>query len=461
MRAVALGMQFDHPGLYPRNPVGKGYLVLPDPVDGIELPNLEDPADMLTAERLIARKPALWYRQPLPWCFEWTVGLTFPRYLFMGVDAWFPSPDDSALPEVHRGFIPAHLRRQLEKDHDLAAGYRQEASLGMVLGTPLAGQPVTLTGMHPEEPIITFTVPPAPSIEIEVEGERAVVPPLLDQSGHLFPRKGNSPPSTVPEPRACNGYSFPEFTRTSPSQPASTTTLPSTTNRRLPFTIGYLPPRRRGRNQRRLASTPTEAPAMSSRNLKREPSESASPSEEGDSVFDNLLAAPPRPAWPEGHVIAVCTEERHPTLTGRIHVRCEDARGRVHESWVATLHGLSVRVSDRVLVLKLTNQSDPIVLGVVDGFSRRPELPELVAHVLEMKRDETMQVNAENGQPLLHITRNQQGPVIRLLQADTQVELPGRLCISARAIEMHARAGSVRIDASDDVEIVGEAIHLN
>jgi hypothetical protein len=178
-RTVALGMQFDHPGLYPRNPVGKGYLVSPDPVDGVELPNLEDPADLLTAERLATRKPELWYRQPLPWCFDWTVGLTFPRYLFMSVDAWVPPPDDSALPEVQRGFIPQELRRKLAKDHDLAAGYRQEASLGMVVGTPLSGQPIVLSGMHPEEPTISFTFPPAPSIEIEVEGERSVLPPLL------------------------------------------------------------------------------------------------------------------------------------------------------------------------------------------------------------------------------------------------------------------------------------------
>jgi hypothetical protein len=179
MRTVALGMQFDHPGLYPRNPVGKGYLVSPDPIDGVELPNLEDPADTLTAERLTTGKPELWYRQPLPWCFEWTVGLTFPRYLFMGVDAWFPPPDDSALPEVRRGFIPPDLRRRLEKDHDLAVGYRQEASLGMVVATPLAGQAITLTGMHPEESTLTFTVPPAPSIETEIEGERSLLPPLL------------------------------------------------------------------------------------------------------------------------------------------------------------------------------------------------------------------------------------------------------------------------------------------
>jgi len=75
---------------------------------------------------------------------------------------------------------------------------------------------------------------------------------------------------------------------------------------------------------------------------------------------------------------------------------------------------------------------------MVSPTARRPSV---VAHVLEMKRDEALQVNAENGQPLLHIARNQQGPVIRLLQADTQVELPGKLRITAGAIEMRARAG--------------------
>ena len=199
---------------------------------------------------------------------------------------------------------------------------------------------------------------------------------------------------------------------------------------------------------------------MSSKNFKRECIEITAASEEEGSVFDRLLAASPK-AWPEGHVVATCTEERHPTLTGRIRVRCEDTLGCVHENWVATLQGLNARVSDRVLVLKLPHQPDAIAVGVINNFNRRPETPRLVAQILEMKRDEALQVNAENGQPLLQIVRNQQGPVIRLLQTDTQVELPGKLCITAGAIEMRARAGAVRIDASDDVEIVGEAIHLN
>jgi hypothetical protein len=114
-----------------------------------------------------------------------------------------------------------------------------------------------------------------------------------------------------------------------------------------------------------------------------------------------------------------------------------------------------------VLVLKLPHQLDAIAMGVIDGFGHRPQAPKLVAQLLEMKPDETLQVNAENGQPLLQITRTEQGPMLRLLQADTQVELPGKLRIAAGAIELCARAGGVRIDASDDVEIVGEAVHLN
>jgi len=179
MQLATNGMQYDHPGLYPRNPVGKGYLVLPDPLEGVELPNLEDPSDLLTPERLITQKPELWYRQPLPWCFEWTNGCTFPRYQFVGVDAWFPAPDGATLPEVQRGYFPADLRRTLPKNALETEAFYQEASLGMVFKAPLAGQPVVVTGMHPEETSLNFIMPPDPSIKIEVEGEQSVVPSLL------------------------------------------------------------------------------------------------------------------------------------------------------------------------------------------------------------------------------------------------------------------------------------------
>jgi hypothetical protein len=171
MEHVRAGLAYDHPGLYPRNPVGKGYVVLPGPVDDVELPNLEDPHDLLTPERLVTGTPENWFRQPLPWCFEWSVGSTFPRFRFIGGEPWFPPPDGPELPEVARGFCPPGLRSVIEDGPEML-GYLQEASLGMTFPRALAEQPVRIEGMNPDKPSIRFTVPPAPRLAFEVEGTR-------------------------------------------------------------------------------------------------------------------------------------------------------------------------------------------------------------------------------------------------------------------------------------------------
>jgi hypothetical protein len=179
MRLSALGLTFDHPGAYPRNLIGKGYLVSPEPMENFEMPNLEDPDDLLTPQRMVAGSPELWYRQPLPWCFDWTNDLMFPRLLYGGMDAWFPCKDDAALPEVRRQLLPPRLAQRMEQAPEIAREYYQEASLGMVFRQPITGQPVSLAGMHPEEPVLNFTIPPDPPIEIEVDGRREAVQPRL------------------------------------------------------------------------------------------------------------------------------------------------------------------------------------------------------------------------------------------------------------------------------------------
>src|SRR5690606_38664942 len=75
--ATLARLEFDHPGMYPRNPFGCGYVVLPDPVPEIVLPNFEDPAHLLTPETLITAHPGRWYEQPLPACFEFTNAMMF------------------------------------------------------------------------------------------------------------------------------------------------------------------------------------------------------------------------------------------------------------------------------------------------------------------------------------------------------------------------------------------------
>ncbi len=177
----------DHPGLYPRNPFGKGYVVHPEaPAGPVALPNLEDPEDLLTPERLIVGDPAEWHRQPLPWAYDWVSPAVFPRMMFYASDClpWYPPPDDGSLLEEHRGFLPANVLGLLH-DFDLTGPahwrFRQEASYGMVFGHLPPGAPMEIDGLHPAYPEFRFSLPEAePEIRLFVDGQAYDPPPHLN-----------------------------------------------------------------------------------------------------------------------------------------------------------------------------------------------------------------------------------------------------------------------------------------
>jgi len=166
-----------------------------------------------------------------------------------------------------------------------------------------------------------------------------------------------------------------------------------------------------------------------------------------------------RPTGEEG-LVGRCLDDQHPTLSGRVLVRWEDDTGEA-EKWVPSLQQVPVRVDDRVLLMRPANFDEPVVIGVLDGFSRRPEPSRETAASLELKRDEAVRVAGSHGEPLLELYRDEKGPVVRLLQEDVDVEFPGALRMSAARIELEATRGSVDIEASDDVNVDGELINLN
>ena len=90
------------PWRYPRNPIGRGYLVeaTPEGIAALCLPNLEDPADLLTPARLAARYATLWPAMPLPASPSWVDAATFPRC------AWFGAvPEHSGFEEIGRAHV--------------------------------------------------------------------------------------------------------------------------------------------------------------------------------------------------------------------------------------------------------------------------------------------------------------------------------------------------------------------
>jgi hypothetical protein len=176
----------DHPGLYPRNPFGRGYLVDPRPVENalLEMPNLEDPSDLLSEERLVVRDPRLWWRQPLPWALDFVHPVTFPRYIYFheDTDAWYPGPEDDSLPEVRRGFLPARFRSELRFPYSTAHPlYGQEASYGLALRTIAGNETATLEGMDAEFPTIGFRLDGATShmFDLRLDGQIQRVEPKL------------------------------------------------------------------------------------------------------------------------------------------------------------------------------------------------------------------------------------------------------------------------------------------
>lgn len=175
--AVAAELATDHPGMYPRNPFGKGYLVESGEVEDFVLPNQEDPHDLLTPGRLQTGDPRDWWKQPMPWTFDWTHPATFPRYCWLGqeVDAWFPGPQDESMPEVRRNILPAHYRDLLAQrrlSHGPHPWFKQGGSAGFVLQDLVGGEPVTLSRLHPDRPELSFALPAGPPrIYLAIEAE--------------------------------------------------------------------------------------------------------------------------------------------------------------------------------------------------------------------------------------------------------------------------------------------------
>jgi len=95
------------PFIYPRNPMGTGLALknIPEIIEGLKLPNLEDPADLLTPERIILNEPTRWNRQPLPQSFGWFQKIWYPRCSFVGSVPGFLEPDEVMREEI-LGIVP-------------------------------------------------------------------------------------------------------------------------------------------------------------------------------------------------------------------------------------------------------------------------------------------------------------------------------------------------------------------
>lgn len=104
------------PMIYPRNPLGKGFIIkaTKEVIDGLVLPNLEDPQHLLTPGTLSTGKMEEWQKQPMPQGFGWYGKLWYPRCSYAGVLPAYMSLYEE-IQEAALGLVPKDQVEQFKK----------------------------------------------------------------------------------------------------------------------------------------------------------------------------------------------------------------------------------------------------------------------------------------------------------------------------------------------------------
>lgn len=146
--------------VYPRNPAGKGYLVeaTRSAVDGLELPNLEDPSDPLRPDRLAAGEPGMWPRMPLPRATDWVSYAWFPRMAYLGIVPPF-APLEQPPAEVRTGYAPEGIMAMEKPDTRTVQRALCGASCGLQLPQLHGDERVLLESIHPHHSTFTLQLP--------------------------------------------------------------------------------------------------------------------------------------------------------------------------------------------------------------------------------------------------------------------------------------------------------------
>jgi hypothetical protein len=125
----------DLPFFYPRNDVGRGVALrnVREVVEGLALPNIEAPDDLLTPERVIIEDPYRWPDQPIPQGFGWRQRTWYPRSALIGSLPAFLQPGTVTAEEGMKLLPRNHvaLARQMRLP-PFEAQFHNGASLGLL-----------------------------------------------------------------------------------------------------------------------------------------------------------------------------------------------------------------------------------------------------------------------------------------------------------------------------------------
>lgn len=172
-----------HPGWYPRNTIGRGYVVRErrEALDELLLPNIEHPDHVLTPENIVVGAPELWWRQPLPWSCDWFSKGWYPQSSFFGGPPHDLPADDHDLAEVRLGWVEAGQRARAERrsaSEMLDNRHFDAASLALVFPFLRPDERIELCGMTHDEQLVVTLPGNCPRMSVRFRGKTHELTPV-------------------------------------------------------------------------------------------------------------------------------------------------------------------------------------------------------------------------------------------------------------------------------------------
>jgi hypothetical protein len=153
---------------YPRNPAGKGYLCYWDRenVEALQLPNLEDPLDRLSPQRLLLESWDQWPVMPMPQGIGWVNHTWFPRTVYFG---FVPHHDINfnRIPETSRGFAALDILERKPYTEKISFLGTQGASLGLQFPYLQGNERIELLNVLPDVQSVIQLPGDRPTIHVD------------------------------------------------------------------------------------------------------------------------------------------------------------------------------------------------------------------------------------------------------------------------------------------------------
>ena len=166
---------------YPRNPWGRGYVVrgTKEAVESTLLPQIENPHDLITPERLVADRPARWPVMPLPVSCGWLPYGAFVRLACLRLVPNGERPE-KPLAEIVNGWLPPDILDNTLPTAGDAFRLSQGAWPALRCGPLVGGETVTLERLHRRFVRLTLTLPKRPELRIDGrQGKLTTTKPVL------------------------------------------------------------------------------------------------------------------------------------------------------------------------------------------------------------------------------------------------------------------------------------------